>query len=143
MLNNESSNEDKTIELDDSVNDSFAGKRLQKQREELNMTVDEVASKLNLDVNYINAIETNDFSNISSTAYVCGYIRSYAKLLKLPEQEILDLYKSDDAEPTQLLPDYMGSKSSYAKVASSNAVRALLFVIIVGILFATWWFVRQ
>ncbi len=141
MTDTESSATDVVHDIDDSIDCSLAGIKLKNQREELKMTIDEVASKLNLDVCYIQAIETNDFTNISSTSYVYGYIRSYAKLLKLPEQEMLDLYQYDKNETTKLLPDYMGQRKIYAGAVKSNTGWWLFFVIIVGILFLSWWLV--
>jgi len=140
-VNEEQETEDGSDSL--SSDGSLTGIKLRNQREKLNMKIDEVASNLNLDVSYIQAIETNDFSNISSTSYVYGYIRSYAKLLKLPEQEILDSYQYDKSETSKLLPDYMGNRKTYSDASSSNATWALLFAIVTGVLFLGWWFIQQ
>lgn len=143
MTDKEPSETDVAGEPDDSIDSSLAGIKLKSQREELDMTVNEVASNLNLDVSYINAIETNDFSNISSTSYVYGYIRSYAKLLKLPEQDILDLYQYDKSETSKLLPDYMGQRKTYTDTSKGSVPWVWLFVSITAILFLSWWFIQQ
>lgn len=143
MNDKESSETEVTHQLDDSIDSSLAGIRLKNQREELKMTVDEVASSLNLDVCYIDAIETNDFSDISSTSYVYGYIRSYAKLLGLPEQEILDLYQYNRNETAKLLPDYMGHRKTFTDTPNEGVPWVLLFFILAGILFSGWWFVSR
>ena len=126
-----------------SLDDSLAGIQLKTKREELDMTIDEVASKLNLYIKYITSIETNDFSKISSTSYVYGYVRSYAKLLKLPEQEILDLYGKDKGETAQLLPDYMGQRKIFSDEKKESTAWVLLVVVVTSLLFLTWWFIRQ
>lgn len=128
---------------DDCIKSTRYGLKLKNQRELMNMTQAEAASKLNLDVSYINAIEMEDFTKMRSTSYVYGYIRSYAKLLKFPEQEILDMYKQEISEEYQLLPDYMGHKTSISSSSASNKYWGFIIVVIVGLLFATWWFLRQ
>lgn len=130
------------LENDSSKTESF-GSVLIKQRESLNMTQADAASKLNLDVSYIIAIEEEDFSNISSKSYIFGYIRSYSKLLKLPEQEILDMYKHGDSNEHRLLPDYMEQKSIYTNPTTQGRAWGLMFVFVIGLMAATWWFISQ
>lgn len=131
-----------TPDSDDCNEGSHFGLKLKNQRESLNMSQAEAASNLNLDVSYIDAIEKEDFSNISSTSYVYGYIRSYAKLLKFPEQEILDMYKQGISEEHQLLPDYMGHKSTFSRSSTTNILWGFVIVVVICLLFATWWFIR-
>lgn len=128
---------------DNCDEENHFGQKLKVQREHLNMTQSEAASKLNLDVSYIQAIEMEDFSEMSSTSYIYGYIRSYAKVLKLPEQEILDMYKQGVSEEHQLLPDYMGQKTPYSSIPTSKNSWSILFVIVVSLVATTWWFLRQ
>ena len=130
------------LENDSSKIASF-GSVLIKQRESLNMTQADAASKLNLDVSYIIAIEEEDFSSISSKSYIFGYIRSYSKLLKLPEQEILDMYKHGDDDVHRLLPDYMEQKSIYSSTTTQGRAWGLMFVVVIGLMAATWWFISQ
>jgi len=133
----------KESESNDSGENHHFGLKLKNQRELLKMTQAEAATKLNLDISYIEAIETEDFSNISSTSYVFGYIRSYSKLLKLPEQEILDMYKGVETDEHQLLPDYMDQKTIYTNATENNRMWGLMFVVVIALIIATWWFIRQ
>lgn len=142
MTNEQSSESETTHDSADCIESTHFGLKLKNQRELLNMTQAEAASKLNLDVSYIDAIEIEDFTKMSSTSYVYGYIRSYAKLLKLPEQEILDMYKQISDEH-QLLPDYLGDKTSLSSSSTPNKFWSFLIVIIVSLLLVTWWFIRQ
>ncbi|WMY95370.1 MAG: helix-turn-helix domain-containing protein [Arsenophonus sp.] len=67
------------------------GKRLLKEREALGFSLENVAEKLCLKVCIVRAIEQDNNSNDIDPTFFRGYIRSYAKLLKIPEKEILDL----------------------------------------------------
>lgn len=143
MSEDTSLQDEKESEPDDSGENHHFGLKLKNQRELLKMTQAEAATKLNLDISYIEAIETEDFSNISSTSYVFGYIRSYSKLLKLPEQEILDMYKGGETDEHQLLPDYMDQKTIYTNATENNRMWSLMFVVVIALIIATWWFIRQ
>lgn len=143
MANDQQSDDEISPESGDVVEKKGFGLKLKNQREHLNMTLAEAASKLKLDVSFIDAIETEDFSAMSSTSYVYGYIRSYAKLLKLPEQAILDMYQDDNASEAQLLPDYMGKNRLYVESASKNSSWAFGLVVVIFLGLVTWWFLRQ
>lgn len=65
------------------------GQKLQEARIAEHKTIEEVAAQLRLADKFIVDLENDDFSKFSSPVYVKGYLRSYLKLLKLPEEEIL------------------------------------------------------
>ncbi|WMY96041.1 MAG: helix-turn-helix domain-containing protein [Arsenophonus sp.] len=67
------------------------GQRLLKEREALGFSLENVAEKLCLKVCIVREIEKDNNSNDIDPTFLRGYIRSYAKLLKIPEEEILDL----------------------------------------------------
>lgn len=68
------------------------GERLKKRRESLGLTLADVASYLNLRISIIEAIEENDYNHIPKLVFARGYLRSYAKLLNLPSNEIIDSF---------------------------------------------------
>jgi cytoskeleton protein RodZ len=126
-----------------AVNIELPGKRLQAQREEIRMTRDEVAHNLHLDVRLITALEEDDYEKLPAPSYICGYLRSYARLLKLPENEIVESYTHGQEISAALLPENVNiaskvkpvSKTSYSPIIM---VLILLAVIAVGfILFET------
>jgi len=122
---------------------SFAvGGILKSQRSKLNMTQAEVASKLNLDVSYITAIEEDDFSQITSVSYVNGYIRSYARLLKIPEQQILEMCQQKNDKESKLVPNYMDQRKPFTDSSRQGTNWILLLIVVTSLLLASWWFVR-
>ncbi len=139
-------NEPTEIELDkveDTTTLNYAvGGILKSQRKTLNMTQREVASKLNLDVSYIAAIEEDDFSQITSMSYVNGYIRSYARLLKIPEQQILEMCQQK-SDKESLVPDYMDQRQPLSESSRQNLSWAMLFIVITGLLVTGWWFISK
>ncbi len=127
----------------ESMSVCLVGGTLKSQRTKLNMTQDEVASKLNLDVSYIAAIEEDDFSQISSMSYVNGYIRSYARLLNIPEQQIMEMCQQKNDKESNLVPNYMDKKNPLLDSPRKNINWVVLFILVAALLLAGWWFTSQ
>jgi cytoskeleton protein RodZ len=69
-----------------------AGARLREVRESKSMSPAEVAAQLHLNEQTIRALEQNDPDRLPAPIYVRGYVRAYARLLGLNEEELLALY---------------------------------------------------
>lgn len=65
------------------------GMRLREAREQAKITISEVANQLHLTSKYVEAMETDDYVATPNRVFVRGYLRSYAKFLNLPPDEIL------------------------------------------------------
>jgi cytoskeleton protein RodZ len=74
--------------LQDTANQS-PGTILRRGREASRLSKTEVAQQLHLTVDTIERIEADDYEKLPAVAFVRGYIRAYAKLLKLPADEIV------------------------------------------------------
>ncbi|MBO69165.1 MAG: hypothetical protein CL398_12765 [Acidiferrobacteraceae bacterium] len=66
------------------------GERLRDLRLKNEWTLEEVAGDLNLKVEVIKALESGDYTNLPERTYIRGYLRSYARLLGISEDVILD-----------------------------------------------------
>jgi len=75
------------------------GARLQEARLKKKLTLEAVAEQLHLSKQQIEAIENNNFTYISSLAYVRGHLRMYARMVDLPVNEILKAFDSLDLKP--------------------------------------------
>jgi cytoskeleton protein RodZ len=71
----------------ESLADTSVGRQLRQKREEQRLTLEEVANQLRLSRNLIEDIEEDKVGTIPLT-YLKGYLRSYAKLVALPNIEI-------------------------------------------------------
>lgn len=67
--------------------DPFVGNQLREKREAQNLSVEFVAMQLRLSKEYIQDIESSNFTKLPHT-YLKGYVRAYAKLLAVPESDI-------------------------------------------------------
>lgn len=70
-------------QVDVAPQEQLPGDILAARREELRLSIDEVAGRLKLAPRQVVSIEANDFGSLPGMAVVRGFIRSYAKLLEL------------------------------------------------------------
>ena len=64
------------------------GRRLSAAREAAGISVAEVTAKIHLSATVIAALEAGDFAAVGAPVFVRGHLRSYARLLNLPEAEV-------------------------------------------------------
>jgi len=68
---------------------SMPGDFLKAAREQRSLTVNSVAQSLNLSSEFISLIERNEFASLPASVYLKGYVRMYARLLDLDDQEVI------------------------------------------------------
>lgn len=76
-----------------------AGRILSDKRQEWDLTIQEVAANLNLGTDTIEALEADEYETLPGTTFVKGYIRAYARLLKL---DVEDLMGNIDLQPERI-----------------------------------------
>ncbi len=83
------------------------GAQLRSAREAQAYSVAEVAERLFLSSSQVNAIEQGNYQRLPAEVFVRGYLRSYAKLLKLDPVQILAQYQP----PVEVLPEEFAEPS--------------------------------
>jgi len=110
----------------------WPGKRLREARESKNLSREQVALQLHQEVSTIQALEEDDYARLPGRTYVLGYLRSYARLLQLPENEIIDAVQIDEVETSVLLPGHLNSDKPIRLTSRSR--RPLLYIIVLILL---------
>lgn len=64
------------------------GRRLQAAREALKINIEDAADHLRISPSAIRAIEADNYAHFDNITFLRGYIRAYAKWLKIPQEEI-------------------------------------------------------
>ena len=72
---------------------TMPGSLLLAQRETLELSLQHVADELNLTMHYVKALESDSYDKLPGDVFVKGYIRSYARLLGLDPEQMLDIYR--------------------------------------------------
>lgn len=107
-----------------------AGQRLRQAREQQNLTVAQVAQQLNLSKSLIDDIEQDQVDAKLSSTFVRGYLRSYAKLLKIPAQQVLDAYSSNSKGLHQVPSLTRSFSKRTAKEATENRFMWVTYFVI-------------
>ncbi|MDX1915053.1 MAG: DUF4115 domain-containing protein [Methylophilus sp.] len=77
-----------------AVTHSECGGALKLHREKLGLSLHDIASQLRLSVKQINAIEMDLYEKLPQPSIVRGFIRNYAKILKIDAEPIVQAYNA-------------------------------------------------
>jgi cytoskeleton protein RodZ len=88
-------------ELSKMLRDFSVGERLSSSRQEKNWSVQYVAEQLKLSQGQIVALESNQFESLPKLVIVRGFVRAYAKLLKIDADSLIALLPKE-VSPMQL-----------------------------------------
>ncbi|MGH6634822.1 MAG: RodZ domain-containing protein [Gammaproteobacteria bacterium] len=72
------------------------GDRLRQAREAQRMSIDEVAARLNLKPAIVQALEEDQYQHLRPAAYARGYLRGYARLMRLDAEGFLHKERLED-----------------------------------------------
>lgn len=77
------------------------GKALAAQREAMGWTVEQVADQLKLAVRQVVALEAGDYAALPSPAVVRGFVRAYAKILRLDAAPLVAMIELETPAPAE------------------------------------------
>jgi len=85
---------------------STVGERLREARESRGLTLEQVEAQLRIRRGFLAAMEEDRFQELPAGAYARGFVRSYAKFLGLPPEDILADYQYQGGmpDPTTSIP---------------------------------------
>ena len=113
------------------------GKMLSIGREKQGLSIKEIASRMKLQPEIITALESEDRDSLPAPIYVRGYIRSYARILKLDEEYLISLYNTNAGKAPELLPEV-----KHTQIRSSDKpVKVTTYMVSFGLvlLLLAWW----
>ena len=133
------------IKLGDEAQKSAIGpgERLQAARIQQGLSLDDVANRMHLSLDILKAIEDNKFEVITAPIFVKGYLRAYARIVSLNEDEIIlqyrDFYSEEDPP--------ISSTSNILPELSAGDVRikwtTYLVILVIAVMLAAWWWNRE
>lgn len=119
------------------------GERLQAARIQQGMSIEDVASRMHLSVKILKSIENNGFEEITAPIFVKGYLRAYARIVSLDEDELIrqygDFYSHED--PPISTTSNMAPELSVADMR----IKWTTYLVILGLaaLLAAWWWSKK
>lgn len=120
------------------------GERLRLARESKGLTQQNVAERLCLKVSTVRDIEEDKSPTDLAATFLRGYIRSYARLVNVPEDDILPmLSKQAPVRSAKITPMHnisLGSSSRRKKRDGMlTTFTVLVILVVVGLTVAWWW----
>ena len=119
------------------------GERLQAARIKKGLSVDDIASRMHLSTAILEAIEENNFEEITAPIFVKGYLRAYARIVALDEDEMIRQYSEFYSEEDP--PISSTSNMSPELSSSDTGVKwtTYLVILVLGLLLGAWWWNKQ
>ncbi|MGN5137201.1 cytoskeleton protein RodZ [Aeromonas sp. 164P] len=117
------------------------GQLLRNAREQLGWTREQVASRIHLRLTLIAAIESDTYDKHTSHTFIRGYLRTYAKLVGIPEETILAAYDKLGLTPPDNIDMQSFSRRSRQQASDSRlkVVTWLVILVLIALSVAWWW----
>jgi cytoskeleton protein RodZ len=111
------------------------GALLRTARVQRNLQIEQVAKELHLDARIVSAMESDDQSALPEPIFVQGYLRSYARLVGLPADEIVHRYDVQGRPgPPPLSVIGPRRKAPVLSLPSARLTRNVILALLAGIL---------
>ena len=132
-----------TQEAQHSAQEITIGDKFRLAREALNLSLEAVSQAISLRPSILQDIENNRFIHHSTPAtFVRGYVRSYAKFLKIADSEWLNVIDFGDEQQNDLGKNARAT-SSVNQYSSHNRwvgyLTALVVLVVLGMTGMWWW----
>lgn len=119
------------------------GLSIRKAREAAGLSLDELAAQTKLARPTLDALERDDYGSLLEPVYVRGYYRKCAKVLNLPEQQLLAAYAARVTPKTPQPPAKLRLGTG-ADMGGGRSWRGLLgIIVIVAIAGTAIWYLRE
>ena len=103
---------------------STAGALLMAAREASGLSVDAVAQQLKLSPRQVRAIEDGDYTLLPGRTFVRGFVRNYARLVRLDPDPVLDALPSGEATPTLEAPTLHPTAPTMGELPTAENAKA-------------------
>ena len=113
-------------------------------RKKKNLSLEQIAKETKVPIDYLEAIENNQFDKLPKSSLTTMYLRTYAEFLDLPPDSILESFeKSDEGDSNQAKPTKASQLSHYGQKLKRLMQEKWVWiggsiVVAVGLLGTTW-----
>jgi cytoskeleton protein RodZ len=114
------------------------GERLQAARIKMGLSLGDVATRMHLSANIVEAIEDNNFEDITAPIFVKGYLRAYARIVSLDEDDMIDQYINFYSEEDPPISSTSNVASELSVADARVKWTTYTVVLIIGVSLAAW-----
>jgi len=120
---------------------SVAGKRLAKARHEKEIPLEDIAEELLVSTNVLSNLEKNIFDKVGPPVFVRGYLSQYAKIVDVPQDEILQEYSL--IHHSQKTPQIADKKERIFSDSQYIKPKKVIFILLLLLFFWVVWWIMQ
>lgn len=117
------------------------GETLKAARQAQDLPLDEIADKLHLSVELLEAIEADDYEKLPAPVFVQGYLRNYARYLDEPVDPILKAYHETRSADGHHSTRKFVHRTQHEISSNHGGVRFVTWIMVIGLiaLLFFWW----
>jgi cytoskeleton protein RodZ len=137
-------------ETEDKMNDAPAraggtgpGERLQAARIKNGLSLEDVANRMHLSASILEALEENNFDEITAPIFVKGYLRAYARIVSLSEDEMIEQYVDFYSEEDPPINSTSNMAPELSPADSRIKWTTYFVILVLAVLLAAWWWNKQ
>ena len=130
-----------STEISDDIEVIGPGRMLSEAREMMGLSQQQVADKLNFRKTLVQEIEAEQFDLTLPAAFNRGYLKNYAKLVNISQDDVLNSYDQLGVAQRQCAEMQSFSKGT-EKQAEHNMLMWITYLILIALITATvvWWY---
>jgi cytoskeleton protein RodZ len=129
--------------MNQTVKTQTVGDLLIKHRNKANLELSDIAQQSFIKIEYLQAIENNDFASLPNASYAKAYISNYAKLLNVNPRPLLAILRRDYQEsakgrllPREFLKDSFKKSNFFSPIRLTFSFVAVVFISF--LIYTTW-----
>ncbi|KER83604.1 helix-turn-helix domain-containing protein [Xanthomonas arboricola] len=116
------------------------GQHLRDAREAAGLSVDDVASKLRMPAHVVRSLEQEEWQRLGAPVFVRGQLRSYARLLHVDLEPLLQQAAIAPIEPVKLVSH---THTPRARRILESTARKAMYVVITGVFAVPVWYATR
>ncbi|MFO3703848.1 RodZ domain-containing protein [Xanthomonas codiaei] len=116
------------------------GQHLRDAREAAGLNVDDVAAKLRMPAHVVRSLEQEDWQRLGAPVFVRGQLRSYARLLQVDLEPLLQQATIAPVEPVKLVSH---THTPRARRIFESTARKAMYVVITGVFAVPVWYATR
>ena len=118
-----------------------AGEVLAAARERKGLSLEQASNQLKISVDYLQALEACHYDQLPGTAFVRGYLRSYARLVGLDEEHILGLFGETVQADEQVARLLQEKPLDYQRMPGGRWVAIASLIVVAALVMGSvaWW----
>ncbi len=118
------------------------GKFLRECRESLGHSIPHVSDQLKIRAKYIKHMEKNEFHKLPGAIYAEGYLRNYAKFLRIDPEDIIADYRESMTESEQSEGEFLIPQEHHDMQKPTPTILAICAALII-VIYAVWYIQRD